>query len=146
MKRAFRFSVLFLVVLGFMACASTQTGPTSDKPFEVKAWSALNFSIASYDAAMLSLKELYSQGMIPKETAQKAWDAGEAFYLAQKGTITALRSYIEIKNATNKESTNKAIGQAALRLADFTKLVTPLIATYLIKDLEKAEVALKSAK
>jgi len=125
-----------------MACATTP----KEKPFEVKVWGVLQVSIASYDAAMKSLKELYATGFISTKDAQKAWDAGEGFYLAQKGAIGALRIYTEVKTADNQQALNVAIASAGARLAGFTALVTPFIAQYLVDDLKDAQTKLKEVK
>ena len=136
---------LLVIIIGLALMAGCATTP-KEKPFEVKVWGGLQVSIAAYDAAMKSLKELYATGAISTAAAQKAWDAGEAFYLAQKAGITALRTYTEVKTAGNQQALNLAIAQAGARLAGFTALVTPFIAKHLVDDLNDAQTKLKEVK
>ena len=137
--------LLLFAPMTFQSCATpgATTQQTVPEPTEVKVWKALKISVSAYDASMLALKDLYASGTIPKETAQKAWDVGEAFYLAQKGAITALRTYKETKTAQSQEALNAAIAKAGGELTKFTALVAPFLAKHYIDDLQAAEAGLK---
>jgi hypothetical protein len=138
-------SLIVLVAVMVLAMAACATTPTqTEEPTEVKVWKALKVSVSAYDAAMLSLKDLYASGAIPKESAQKAWDVGEAFYLAQKGAIAALRTYKEAKTAQSQEALNAAIIKAGGELTKFIGLVTPFLAKHYIDDLKTAEAGMKA--
>lgn len=137
--------LLLFAPMTFHSCAITGTTnqQTVPEPTEVKVWKALKISVSAYDASMLALKDLYASGTIPKDTAQKAWDVGEAFYLAQKGAITALRTYKEVKTAQSEGALNMAIVKAGDELTKFIALVAPFLAKHYINDLQAAEAGLK---
>lgn len=128
-------------------CAANQAQQQAvEEPTEVKIYKALDISATAYDTAMRSLNDLYVNGVISKEAARKAWDGGEAFYLAQKGAIQALRVYVQGKSAASEQELNAAIGKAGEALAQFTSMVTPFLTRQLVTDLESAQGKLKGRK
>jgi hypothetical protein len=131
----------FWATVGFYGCAATQRVPAD--PFFENGYKALTISVNSYDAAMKSLRDLYNEGTIPKDTAQKAWDAGEKFFYGQKLAFTALRTYKQASGAQTKVEAINAMNMAAVDLAGFLKVITPWITASLTKEVQGGVDALK---
>ena len=93
MKR--KLSVLLAAILFFtiVGCATTSTTLTSAQQYDLNFYKILAGAKASYDTAFTLLADLQKQGKLSDESAKKAIDAGNMFYLTYLVAVSTYEVY-----------------------------------------------------
>lgn len=112
--RVARVSVLILVALALVACAS----------FSQNAYRSLVVSQQTYDTTLSVMGDLYKAGKLTEAQKEKAISIGRAYQAAHNKAVTALLVY-ETSDQSNEAATKLAYQQAA---ADAAKILADLVA------------------
>lgn len=117
MKRALQASILLLVVLALVACAT----------FTRDAYRTLTVSQQTYDTTLSVMGDLYREGKVTEAQKAKAIELGRAYKLAHNGAVTALVRYEEQGGQANKDAYMVAAADAARALSALLTYSRPLI-------------------
>ena len=123
------FMVFWLMVLGmaaFMACQGCAYSGGMVKT----TYKLLTVSNVSYDTAMKTAADLYSQKRITDEQKAEIIKIGKTFAEAHNAAVEALASYEETKAVSEQEKMSAQISIASNALAEILNLIKP----YLTKD------------
>lgn len=119
MKRAFKFSVLFLVVLGLMACATSS--------FRTDAYKTLASGADIFESGYPAFLDLHRMGLITD--AQKA--AGKAlaikYWAVYHVAADALIAYDAVSSADNAAKVGAAIAQVQPCLENLSAYIQPFL-------------------
>jgi len=117
MKRALQASILLLVVLALVACAT----------FTRDAYRTLTVSQQTYDTTLSVMGDLYREGKVTEAQKAKAIELGRAYKLAHNGAVTALVRYEEQGGQASKDAYMIAASDAAKALSALLAYCRPLI-------------------
>jgi len=119
MKRAVRFSVLFLAVLGLMACATTE--------FRTNSYKTLASSAAVYESGYPAFLELHRMGLVTD--AQKATGKALAikYWAVYHAAADALIAYDAVSSADNAAKVGAAIAQVQPCLENLSAYIQPFL-------------------
>jgi hypothetical protein len=117
MKRALQASILLLVVLALVACAT----------FTRDAYRTLTVSQQTYDTTLSVMGDLYREGKVTEAQKAKAIELGRAYKLAHNGAVAALVRYEEQGGQANKDAYMGAAADAAKALSALLAYCRPLL-------------------
>lgn len=117
MQRVVKFSVLFLVALALIACAT----------FTRDAYRTLAVSYQTYDTTLSVVGDLYKEGKVTEAQKTKVIALGRTYAAAHNGTVIALANYETVNTDISKQAYVSAAINAAKALAEFVAYCQPLI-------------------
>ncbi len=117
MKRAFKFSILIILVLGLMACDD----------FVKDAYRTLTVSYQAYNITLSGMGDLYKQGLIPDSVRDEAIKYGKPWQTAHNGAVKALAAYEASGGDANKQAYISASLEVAKALADLVTYCQPYL-------------------
>jgi len=110
----------------FIAFAMALTMGCNEQDLETNAYKTLKVSAISYDAAMKSAMDLYTDGYISKKQLNGVFNVATKYRVSYLSCVSMLSAYHKIKTptASDQERIKQTIKVCTDALADLTQIVS----------------------